>query len=387
MKSLNKSSLFRVGIVGGGLGSFVGPVHRMAIQLTEQAVLIAGAPEEDPSLAKTTGEKIGLSRTYRTYKEMLQKEQQIPLSDRIECVIIATPNNTHYEIVKVFLNAGIPVICEKPFTMNLLQAQDLAAIVRRTGIPLMINHNYSGYPLVKEAKKLINDGVLGEIRQIFTNYIQGWLLPPLASSRMKQISWRLDPKVVGLSTCLTDIGSHAEQLTRYISGLSIDSICADLTCSEGRILDDSAAILLRYTNGAKGIYNISQTSAGEENDLHIRIYGTKAGLEWRQMEPNTLLLKRNGYLTEIIRAGTSYLGDVAQANTRLPAGHPEAFIEAFANLYLIFFNLLSDRRTGKSRSQKETDFPTVVDGVKSMAFIEASVESNRKGQSWIKLRA
>lgn len=386
-KYSNKTSLFRLGIVGGGEGSFVGPIHRMVIQLTEQALLVAGAPEEDPSRAQSTGEKIRLSRTYGTYQEMLREEQQLPPNDRIECVIVATPNNFHYKIAKSFINAGIPVICEKPFTLNLREAQDLAEIVKRTETPLMITHNYSGYPLVKEAKKLIKDGMLGEIRQIFTNYIQGWLLPPLASSRMKQISWRLDPKIAGLSTCLTDIGSHAEQLTRYISGLSIDSVCADLTRSEGRILDDSAAILVRYANGAKGIYNISQTSAGEENDLHIRIYGTKAGLEWKQMEPNTLLLKRNGRPTEIIRAGTSYLSTEAKLNTRLPAGHPEAFIEAFTNLYLNFFKLLRNRRAEKSKYQKGVDFPTADDGVKTMAFIEASVESDRKRQSWIKLRA
>lgn len=249
----------------------------------------------------------------------------------------------------------------------------------------MLSHNYSGYPLVKEARKLIKDGVLGEVRQVFTNYIQGWLLPPLATARVKQIGWRMDPKIVGLSTCLMDIGSHAEHLTRYLSGLTLDSVCADLTRSEGRALDDSAAILVRYTNGAKGIYNISQTSAGEENDLHIRIYGTKAGLEWKQMEPNTLLLKRNGRPIEIMRAGTSYLSPEAQSNTRLPAGHPEAFIEAFTNLYINFFKLLEQRRKGQAMLQEQFDFPTAEDGVKEMAFIEACVGSDKNKQSWVKL--
>ncbi len=318
---------------------------------------------------------------------MLREEQKLSINDRIECIVISTPNNSHFEIAKQFLLAGIPVICEKPFTLNLKEAQKLQDIAKKTNTPLMISHNYSGYPLVKEMRKMIKDGTLGEIRQIFTNYIQGWLLPPLAKARMQQIGWRMDPKIVGLSTCLTDIGSHAEHLSRYISGLSIDSICADLTRSEGRVLDDSAAVLARYTNGAKGIYNISQTSAGEENDLHIRIYGTLAGLEWKQMDPNTVYLKRNGHPTEVIRAGTSYLSPEAQSLTRLPAGHPEAFVEAFANLYVDFFKVLKDRREGKTIHLENYEFPTVEDGVKSMAFIEAAVESDKKRQAWVKLRA
>lgn len=374
-------------MVGGGKGAFAGPVHRLALQLTEQARLVAGAPEEDPSMAQETGEKVGLSRIYKTYKDMLRGENRLSPDDRIECVIVATPNNTHFEIAKAFLLAGFPVICEKPFTMNVKQAQELATIAKQKKVPLMLTHNYSGYPLIKEARKLINDGILGEIRQVFTNYIQGWLLPPLSEERMQQISWRMDPKKVGLSTCLTDIGTHAEHLTRHITGLTLDSVCADLTRSEGRKLDDSAAILVRYTNGAKGIYNISQTSAGEENDLHIRIYGTKAGLEWKQMEPNTLYLKRNGHPTEIIRAGTSYLSPEAQIITRLPAGHPEAFIEAFANLYINFFKVLAERRKGNVIKIEEYDFPKAEDGIKTLAFIEASVESDKKKQKWVKLRA
>jgi len=374
-------------MAGGGEGSFSGPVHRWAISLTEKGILLAGAPEEDPSRSQATGEKIGLSRIYRTYKDMLREEQLLPIGERIECVVITTPNNSHYEIAKQFLLAKIPVVCEKPFTLNVKEAKELLAIVKKTKTPLMLSHNYSGYPLVKEMRKIIKDGTLGEIRQIFTNYIQGWLLPPLAKNRQQQIGWRMNPKIVGLSTCLTDIGSHAEHLTRYISELSIKSLCADLTRSEGRVLDDSAAVLIRYTNGAKGIYNISQTSAGEENDLHIRIYGTLAGLEWRQMDPNTLFLKRNGRPTEVIRAGTSYISQEAQSLTRLPAGHPEAFVEAFANLYVNFFKLMQDRRVGKMLGMDAYDFPTAEDGVKTMAFIETAVASDKKAQSWVKFTA
>lgn len=377
----------RMGMVGGGRDAFIGAVHRMAAMLDGQAELAAGAFSKDPKKSKLSGKDFYLDtkRVYGSFKEMARKEAQLPEEKKIDFVVIVTPNNTHYEIARAFLEAGFHVVCDKPMTFNLKQAKILARLVKKSKKVFALTHNYTGYPMVKEARNLVGSGKLGKILKVVVEYPQGWLITPLERSGQKQASWRTDPEQAGASCCMGDIGTHAENLVRYITGLEINELCADLTTFiKGRKLDDDGNVLVRYKGGAKGILYASQISGGEENDLTIRVYGEKASLEWRQEDPNDLIVKYPGRPRSILRRGNDYLSDEAKKFTRIPFGHPEGFIEAFANIYREAIRAIADSINGEQK--KQYDFPTVEDGVVGMAFIETVVKSSKSRQKWVKMK-
>ena len=316
------------------------------------------------------------------------REKALPESKRMDFVSIVTPNAVHFPVAKLALESGFAVLCEKPMTFNLEQAQELEKLVRKTGLLFGLAHNYSGYPMVKEARDIIRSGRLGKVRKAVVEYPQGWLSTRLESTGQQQAAWRTDPKQAGASLCMGDIGTHAENLVEYVVGMKIEALCADLTTFvEGRTLEDDGNVLLRFKGGARGILYASQISAGEENALQIRVYGEKGGLQWQQMEPNTLLLKWVDRPTEILRTGggNGYLSKAALKNTRLPAGHPEGFLEAFANLYRNFATALSLVKQGHAPTPEELDFPNVSDGVRGMAFIDAVAKSAKSGSQWTQL--
>ena len=376
----------RMGMVGGGRGAFIGSVHRMAASLDGRIELVAGAFSSDAEKSKLSGADLFLDaqRTYSSYSEMAQAEAALPEDQRIDFVSIVTRNNTHYDVAQQFLDAGIHVLCEKPLAFDLEQGKELAALVKNSGLLFGLTHNYTGYPMVKEAKAFVRDGKLGKILKVVVEYPQGYAITALEESADGAISnWRMDPAVSGASNCMGDIGSHANNLVNYITGLEIDELAAELsTFIPGRPLDDDGNMLIRYKGGAKGILYASQISTGDENHLNIRIYGTKASLEWHQEHPNELIMKFAEQPRQIHRRGNVYNGPECQKYTRLPFGHPEAFIEAFANVYLAFAEAIADRIAG---NQGEYDFPTIDDGVYGMAFIEAAVRSSQNNAAWTKL--
>jgi predicted dehydrogenase len=318
---------------------------------------------------------------------MFKREQALPRGERMDCVSIVTPNHMHYPVAKLALEHGFHVICDKPLCLNLKEARALAALVRKTGLIFALTHNYTGYPMVKEARAWVRSGKLGRIRKIVAEYPQGWLASLLEATGQKQADWRTDPKRAGASCCMGDIGSHAENLVEYITGLQIESVCADLTTFvKGRKLDDDGSVLLRFTGGARGLVSASQISIDEENALAIRIYGEKGGLEWHQEEPNTLMLKWPDQPRQYLRTGGyAHLSAAARQATRLPAGHPEGYLEAFGNIYRSFATAVRIARAGKKRSAAWLDFPTVADGVRGMAFIETVVKSSQSKQKWVKM--
>ncbi len=374
----------RMGMVGGGIGSFIGAVHRAAANLDGQVELVAGAFSSDSKRSKASGKELHIDpvRSYGSYAEMAKIEATLPADQRIDFVSIVTPNYTHFEIAKTFLRAGFNVICDKPMTFDLAQAKKLRAIVKKSKKVFALTHNYTGYPMVKEARDRVNKGKLGKILKIVVEYPQGWLLSALEDQ--KQTVWRTDPKKAGASCCIGDIGTHAENLARYITGLKITELCADFTTFvPGRLLEDDGNILIHYDNGARGILYASQISAGEENNLSIRIYGTKASLEWHQEEPNDLVVKHQDQPQQTLRRGNAYLCKAAQDATRLPGGHPEAFTEAFANVYIAAIKAIDCEVHGK-KMPKAIDFPTVEDGVEGMAFIASAVKSANAKAKWTK---
>ncbi len=377
----------RMGMVGGGRGAFIGAVHRMAANLDGKIELVAGAFSSDPEKSRLSGQDFFLdpARVYASYEEMAAKEAALPADQRIDFVSIVVRNNLHFPVAKTFLEAGFNVVCDKPMTFDLKQAKQLRAIVQKTGKVFALTHNYTGYPMVKEAREMVQKGKLGRILKIVTEYPQGYAVGDVERKGPAQISsWRADPSVAGVSNCMADIGTHAENLGRYITGLEIDEICADLTAFiPGRELDDDGNLLVRYTNGARGILYASQISNGDENNLNIRIYGTKASLEWHQENPNELVVKYSDQPRQIFRRGNSYLGKAATANTRTPFAHPEGFIEAFANVYLAAAEAIGCEVEGKKLPAK-LDFPTVDDGVEGMAFIETVVKSSKAKAKWTK---
>lgn len=373
----------KMGMVGGGRDAFIGAVHRMAANLDGKIELVAGAFSSDPEKAKLSGEDlfIASNRTYTSYIEMAQKEAALPEGERIDFVSIVTPNHLHFPVAKTFLEAGFHVICDKPMTFDLDEAKELERIVKKSGKIFALTHNYTGYPMVKEAKELVRSGELGTILKIVSEYPQGWLINRIENEDQKQAAWRTDPNKAGSSCCIGDIGTHAENLARYITGLNIESLCAEFTTFvSGRELEDDGNILVRYQGGAKGVLYASQISAGEENNLNIRIYGTKASLEWYQEHPNELVIKYPNQPKKILRRGNGYLSKNTQKFVRLPAGHPEAFIEAFANIYLEAIRAIADAIDGKNSN--DYDFPTVADGVYGMAFIENTVKSSQSSEKW-----
>jgi len=377
-RNVSKRKL-RAGIVGGGQGSFIGAVHHVAVELDGQAEVIAGAMSTDPQRARASAEAWYLKRSYDSYEEMAEAESK--LEDGIDFVMITTPNHVHFPVAKTFLEHGIHVVSDKPMTFDLEQAQQLVSLVESKNLIYALTHNYTGYPAVRHARALVRQGEIGEIRKVLVEYIQDWLMTAEEKTGNKQASWRTDPSRSGIAGCVGDIGTHGENLMEFITGLKIKSLCADLTTFVGgRALDDDANMLLRLANGGKGLLTCSQIAAGEENALSIRIYGTKAGLEWHQMEPNTLLFKPHGQPQQILRTGLGYMSDDAKAATRTPAGHPEGFYEAFANIYKM---AIADIRRVESGEKPEGGYPTVYDGLRGMQFVYAAVDSSQKGATWV----
>jgi predicted dehydrogenase len=377
----------RYGMIGGGRGAFIGAVHRIAAQMDGQAELVAGAFSSDPARSAASGADLFLdpARVYGSYVEMAEAEAARADDDRLDFVVIVTPNHQHFPPAKLFLEAGFNVVCDKPVTFDLAEALALRKIVKKSGKVFALTHNYTGNAMVKQARELVRSGRLGAVRKIVVEYPQGWLSTALEKTQQKQAAWRTDPKRSGAAGCMGDIGTHAENLARYVTGLPIAELCADLTTFvKGRKLDDDGNVLLRFKGGAKGVLHSSQISVGEENNLSLRVYGEKGGLEWRQEHPNQLVVKYPDRPTEIWGRGNGYVtAPAAQAATRIPAGHPEGYLEAFGNLYREAFRAIRAEVAGLP-APKDLDFPTIDDGVEGMAFIETVVSSARQGAAWVK---
>jgi len=378
----------RMGMIGGGKDAFIGAIHRLAFNMDGLVEIVCGALSINPTIAKESGEALFLpaDRTYLNFEEMLEKESQMPADKRIDFVTIVTPNFAHFAPAKLALQKGFNVVIEKPITFNLAEAKELKQLVEETGLKLCLTHTYSGYPMVKQAKAMVADGVLGDIRKVWVEYPQGWLSKLSEREGNAQAAWRTDPSKSGKAGCIGDIGTHAAHLSEYITGLQITQLCADLNIMvAGRALDDDGNVLLKYNNGAAGVLMASQVAAGEENALKIRIYGEKGGLEWAQHEPNTLLVKWLNAPTQILRAGGNYgdrLSSYALQNCRTPGGHPEGYLEAFANIYRNFALTLSAGIDGTTPSKEALDFPGVDDGIRGMAFIDSVVESGKSEAKW-----
>lgn len=378
----------RMGMVGGGQGAFIGGVHRAAAMMDGKIELVAGCFSSNARRSKASGKKLFVDpkRVYSDYNTMAREEAALPPDQRIDFVSIVTPNSSHFDIASTFLKAGINVVCDKPMTLTLKQARELRKTVKKSGKVFALTHNYTGYPMVKQARAMVAKKQIGRILKVVVEYPQGWLLDAIEKNGQKQASWRIDPKQAGASLCIGDIGTHAENLARYITGLQIESVCAEFTSfGAGRKLEDDANMLVRYRGGAKGILYASQISAGEENGLTIRVYGEKGGLEWHQEEPNSLIHKSNTAPRQILTRGNGYLAPEALAASRIPPGHPEAFLEAFANVYGEAAKAIADEVSGKKI--KSYDFPDADDGVAGMAFIETTVKSAKANQKWTKMPA
>ena len=374
-------------MVGGGRGAFIGAVHRMAAALDGQIELVCGAFSSNPERSKLSGQDLFLppKRVYGNYEEMIIKESKLPEEERMDFVAIVTPNHVHYGPAKLALQKNFHVVCDKPLAFSLKEAKELARLVKRKNLIFALTHNYTGYPMVKQAREMIAKGKLGKIRKVVVEYPQGWLSTNLEASNQKQAAWRTDPTRSGAGGSVGDIGTHAENLAEYITGLKITKLCADVnTFVEGRLLDDDANVLLEFDNGAKGILFCSQIAAGEENNIRIRVYGEKAGLDWHQQEPNSLVVRWLDKSMEVIRTGVGKLYPSVQAHIRIPAGHPEGYLEAFANIYRNFAYCVQARIDGKKPKAIYTDFPTVDDGVRGMQFIERVIASGKSNKKWVK---
>jgi predicted dehydrogenase len=372
------SRRLRVGMVGGGRGAFIGAVHRTAVEIDGEALVVAGALSSNAQTAAESAAAWYLARSYDDYRQMAITERS--LCDGIDFVIVATPNHLHYPVARAFLERGIHVVCDKPSAYSLEEAEALARLAGEGRALFALTHTYSGYPLVRHARELVRQGALGKIRKVMVEYNQDWLMKPLEREGNRQAEWRTDPARAGMSCCVGDIGTHAAHLVELITGRRISSLCADLsTFVEGRRLDDDANILLRLEGGARGTLVCSQIACGEENDLNIRVYGSSAGLEWRQQEPNTLIFKPADGPRQYLRCGHGYLSAVARQLTRTPAGHPEGYLEAFGNLYRLF---IADVRRVLAGEAPLQDYPTATDGVTGMRFVEAAVRSSSRGAQW-----
>ena len=375
-------------MVGGGRGAFIGGVHRMAAALDGQIELVCGAFSSSAEKSILSGQDLYLNpeRVYGSYQEMIDKEKLLPADQRMDFVSIVTPNHMHYGPAKMALDNGFHVVCDKPLAFDMDEALDLQKTVEETGLIFSLTHNYTGYPMVKQARQMVKHGELGKIRKVVVEYPQGWLSTLLESTDQKQASWRTDPKRSGKAGAMGDIGTHAENLAEYITGLKIESLCADIsTMVEGRLLDDDRSVLLRFDNGAKGILFASQICAGEENALTIRVYGEKGGFQWAQMEPNTLNVKWLDKPSEIRRTGVGPLYPETEAHTRIPAGHPEGYLEAFANIYRNVAKCIQARIDGEEVDPIFMDFPRVEDGVRGMQFIDRVIESGKSSDKWVKV--
>ncbi|HEX7756019.1 MAG TPA: Gfo/Idh/MocA family oxidoreductase [Niabella sp.] len=380
-----KREKLRVGMIGGGKDAFIGAVHRLALNMDGQIELCCGALSEHPDIARESGRILYLpeERIYTSYEEMIKKERELPEDERMHFVSIVTPNFVHFAPAMMALENGFHVVIEKPMVFSLDEAKQLQQKVKDTGLLLCLTHTYTGYPMVKQARQMVAEGAFGKIRKVYVEYPQGWLSRLTEREGNAQAAWRTDPKKSGKSGCMGDIGTHAANLAEYITGLKISKICADLnTIVEGRRLDDDGALLLKFDNGASGVLIASQVAAGEENALKIKVYGEKGGLEWHQQEPNTMLVKWLDAPTQMYRTGSGYMGDYAKHNTRTPAGHPEGYLEAFANHYKNFAQTLRARLNNETPSKESLDFPSVDDGVRGMAFIDNVVASAQSDQKW-----
>lgn len=377
----------RMGMVGGGQGAFIGAVHRMAAAMDNQIELVCGAFSSTPEKSYASGKELYLpeNRVYADYEEMILSEKELPESERMDFVSIVTPNHMHFPPAKMALQNGFHVICDKPLSFNLKQALELRDVVKETKLVFALTHNYTGYPMVKQAREMIKANTLGSIRKVVVAYPQGWLSDFVEQTGQKQSLWRTDPEKSGAGGSIGDIGTHAANLAEYISGLEISEICADLTTFvEGRKLDDDANILLHFNNGAKGILHCSQVCAGEENALSLRVYGEKGGLEWHQQEPNSLVYIQKEAPKQILRTGVGNLHSAANQHTRLPSGHPEGYLEAFANIYRNFAYAIQ-HKDDPARSENSLDFPSVYEGIRGMLFIEKVIESSKSDKKWTKM--
>lgn len=378
----------KMGMVGGGQDAFIGAIHRIAANMDGQIELACGALSINPETAVSSGKALFLPphRTYLNYEEMIEREKALPEGERMDFVTIVTPNFAHFAPAMAALEAGFHVVIEKPMTFTIEEAKLLKKKVEETGLVLCLTHTYSGYPLVKQAKQMVQNGEFGAIRKIIVEYPQGWLSKLSEREGNAQAAWRTDPSKSGKSGSMGDIGTHAAHLAEYISGLKIQKLCADLnTMVAGRALDDDGSVLLRFDSGAVGVLIASQIAAGEENALKIRVYGEKGGLEWAQQEPNTLIVKWLDKPTQLYRAGNNYssvLSSFATHNARTPGGHPEGYLEAFGNIYRNFALTLQAKLSGTTPSKEALDFPSVEDGIRGMAFIENVVASNKSDQKW-----
>ncbi|WP_432710495.1 Gfo/Idh/MocA family protein [Pedobacter sp.] len=375
----------RMGMIGGGRNAFIGAVHRIAANIDGLIELSCGALSSNPETAKLSGRDLFLpeDRNYGSYKEMIEAERNLPAEKRMHFVSIVTPNFAHFEPAMMALENGFHVVIDKPITLTLEEAKKLETKAKETGLIVCLTHTYSGYPMVKQARQMVKEGKFGKIRKVCVEYPQGWLCQPSEHEGNQQAAWRTDPNKSGISGCMGDIGTHAAQLAEYISSLEITKMCADLNrVVDGRQLDDDGNVLLKFNNGANGILMASQIAAGEENALSIRVYGETGGLEWHQEEPNTLIVKWHNAPSQIYRTGNGYLSSFASHNSRTPAGHPEGYLEAFANIYRNFALTLNARLNGETPTEEMLDFPDASDGVRGMAFIENVVASGQSDQKW-----
>ena len=375
-------------MIGGGLDAFIGAIHRLAFNMDGQVEMVAGALSIDPGIAVESGKALYLDddRIYTDYKVMLEKEAAMAVDKRMDFVSIVTPNFVHFEPTMMALDNGFNVVIEKPITFSLEQAKQLKEKVQQTGLLLLLTHTYTGYPMVKQARSLLQSGIVGKIRKVFVEYPQGWLSTFLEKTGQAQASWRTDPKKSGAAGSMGDIGTHAFNMAEYVTGLQVTALCAELNIVvEGRKLDDDGAVFLKFNNGATGVLMATQVAAGEENNIKIRVYGEKGGIEWKQEDANTLLVKWLDKPTEIHRTGTTYVSNSASHNTRTPAGHPEGYLEAFANLYRNFVLTLKAKMNGEKPKQEWLDFPGVDEGVRGMLFIDKVIESGRSDKKWIAL--
>lgn len=376
----------RMGMVGGGQGAFIGAVHRIAAQLDNEIELVCGAFSSTADKSIASGKMLMLNedRCYADFQTMFEAESKLPADQRMDFVAIVTPNHMHFPAAKAALEAGFHVLSDKPATLNLTEVKTLKKIVKKTGLLYGLTHTYTGYPMVKEAQTLVKNGEIGKVRKVIVEYIQGWLSEAQDSDN-KQADWRTDPARSGLSGCMGDIGSHAANLVEYVTGKEITHVCAELTAFvEGRRLDDDGIVLLKMQDGIKGTLQASQIAAGEENNLTIRVYGEKGGLEWRQQEPNSLTLKYLDKPMQVLRTGGLHSARTA-ASTRTPMGHPEGYLEAFSNIYVNFSAAIKDLKSGTYSPDKDYDFPDVAEGVRGMAIVEAFVNSSNENTKWYNL--
>ncbi len=381
----------RMALVGGGAGAFIGRVHATAAVLDNRAELVAGALSSDPERAKASAPDYDIKpdRAYGSVEELIKGESALPEDKRIDFVSVATPNHTHYPIAKAALEAGFNVVCDKPMTFDLKQAEDLAKLVEKSGAVFALTHNYTGYPLVRQAREMILSGELGEIQAIRSNYIQGWLRSRLEQDDQKQAAWRTDPAKSGAAGSFGDIGTHAYNLARYMTGLLPEEVSCHLKIfAPGRQLDDYGHAVIRFENGGIGTVTASQISHGRENDLFIEIDGTKGALQWRQEEPNQMVFRRNGHPHALYTRDPNapHTNEMGAAACRLPAGHPEAFFEAFANVYRFAYDAMADRALGNSFEKTDTIYPNVADGVEGMYFIQQCVASSAENGAWVPLK-